>query len=50
MTQGRRKVKVGTLLLSNDENNVIAENALSRVFLRPSSKFEVKVIRIGTKQ
>ena len=32
MTQGRREVKVGALLLSNDENNVIAENALSRVF------------------
>ena len=25
-TQGRREVEVGTLLLSNDENNVIAEN------------------------
>ena len=29
MTQGRREVEVGTLLLSNDENNVIAENVLS---------------------
>ena len=28
-TQGRRKVEVGTLLLSNDENNAIAENVLS---------------------
>ena len=28
-TQGRREVEVGTLLLSNDENNVIAENVLS---------------------
>ena len=28
-TQGRREVKVGTLLLSNDENNVIVENVLS---------------------
>ena len=27
--QGRREVEVGTLLLSNDENNVIAENLLS---------------------
>ena len=27
-TQGRKGVKVGTLLLSNDENNVIAENVL----------------------
>ena len=27
MTQGKRDVKLGTLLLSNDENNVIAENA-----------------------
>ena len=26
---GRREVEVGTLLLSNDENNVIAENVLS---------------------
>ena len=25
-TQGRREVEVGTLLLSNDEDNVIAEN------------------------
>ena len=29
MTQGRREIKVGTLFLSNDENNVIAENVLS---------------------
>ena len=28
-TQGRRGVKVGTLLLSNDENNVIPESVLS---------------------
>ena len=27
-TQGRREVEVGTLLLSNDENNGIAENVL----------------------
>ena len=27
-TQGRREVEVGTLLPSNDENNVIAENVL----------------------
>ena len=25
MTQGRRKVEVGTLLLGNDKNNVIAD-------------------------
>ena len=29
MTQGRREVEVGTPLLSNDENNVIVQNALS---------------------
>ena len=29
MTQGRREVEIGTLLLSNDENNVIAEDVLS---------------------
>ena len=29
ITQGRRVVKVGTLLLRNDENNVIAKNVLS---------------------
>ena len=28
MTQGRSEVEVGTLLLSNDENNVIAQNVL----------------------
>ena len=28
-TQGRREVDVGTLFLSNDENNVIAENVFS---------------------
>ena len=28
-TQGRREVEVGTLFLSNDENNVIAENVFS---------------------
>ena len=26
LQQGRREVEVGTLFLSNDENNVIAEN------------------------
>ena len=25
-TQGRKEVEVGTLLLSNDESNVVAEN------------------------
>ena len=29
ITLGRRQVKVGTLLLSNDENNVIFENVLN---------------------
>ena len=28
-TQGRREVELGTLLLSNDKNNVIVENVLS---------------------
>ena len=39
-TQGRREVEVGTLLLSNDENNVIAENVLN-YFQCLSSKFEI---------
>ena len=29
MTQGRREVEVGTLLLGNDKNNVIADKLLS---------------------
>ena len=29
MTQGRREVEVGTLLLGNDKNNVIADKVLS---------------------
>ena len=37
------EVEVGTLLLSKDKNNVIAENVLS-------SKFEVQVACLGTKQ
>ena len=37
------EVEVGTLLLSNDKNNVIAENVLS-------SEFEVQVACLGTKQ
>ena len=48
-TQVRMEVEVGTLLLSNDKNNVIAENVLS-YFLCLSSKFEVQVARFGTKQ
>ena len=48
-TQVRMKVEVGTLWLSNDKNNVIAENVLS-YFLCLSSKFEVQVARFGTKQ
>ena len=31
-TQGRREVQAGILLLSNDENNVIAGNKLFLVF------------------
>ena len=38
------EVEVGTLLLSKDKNNVIAEKVLS-YFLRLSSKFEVQVAR-----
>ena len=29
MTQGKSEVEVGTLLQSNDENNLIAKNVLS---------------------
>ena len=29
-TQGRREVELGTLLLSNDKNNVIAENVFGK--------------------
>ena len=42
------EVEVGTLLLSNDKNNV-AENVLS-YFLCLSSKFEVQVACFRTKQ
>ena len=42
-------VEVGTLLLSNDKNSVIAENVLS-YFLCLSSTFETKVACFGTKQ
>ena len=45
----RMEVEVGTLLLSNDKNYVIAKNVLS-YFLYLSSKFEVQVARFGTKQ
>ena len=31
-TVGRREVEVGTVLLSNDENNVIAENVLNHFY------------------
>ena len=48
-TQVKMEMEVGTLLLSNDKNNVIAENVLSYV-LCLSSKFEVQVARFGTKQ
>ena len=40
MTQGRREFEVGTLFLSDDKNDVIAENALN-YFLCFSSKFKV---------
>ena len=49
MTQVRMEVEVGTLLLSNDKNNVIAENVLS-YFLCLRPKFEVQVAHFGTKQ
>ena len=31
MTQGMKEVKVGTLFLGNDKNNIIADKALSYV-------------------
>ena len=43
------KVEVGTLLLSNDKNDVIVENILNYSSCL-SSKFEVQVARFGTKQ
>ena len=49
MTQVRKKVEVGTLLLSSDKNSVIAKNVLSYSSCL-SSKFEVQVARFGTKQ
>ena len=42
----KRELEVGTLLLGNDKNNVIADNVLS-YFL--SSKFEVYIERFGAK-
>ena len=48
-TQVSMVVEVGTLLLSNDKNSVIAENVLS-YFLCLSSTFETKVACFGTKQ
>ena len=48
-TQVKMKVEVGTLLLSNDENNVTAKNVLS-YFSSLSSKFEVLVASFRTKQ
>ena len=45
---GKMEVEVGTLLLSNYEKNVIAENGLS-YFLCLSSKFEVQVACFETK-
>ena len=40
MTQERRELEEGILLLSNDQNNVVAKNVLG-YFLFLSSKFEV---------
>ena len=47
-TQVKMEEEVGTLLLSNYEKNVIAENGLS-YFLCLSSQFEVQVACFGTK-
>ena len=33
MTQGRRELEEGILLLSNDKNNVIAKNVLGYFFV-----------------
>ena len=41
------EVEVGTLLLSNNKNNVIAKNVLSHL-LCLSSKFEVQIARFRT--
>ena len=46
--QGRREVEVGTLLLGNDKNNVIACEVLI-YFWCLNSKFEVYVAHFGTK-
>ena len=48
MTQGRREVEVGTLLLGNDKNNVVADK-VSSYFQYLSSKFEVYLVQFGTK-
>ena len=48
-TQVRMEVEEGTLLLSNDKNNVIVKNVLS-YFLCLNAKFEVQVARFRTKQ
>ena len=48
MTQGRRDVEVGTLLLVNDNNNVIANKVLS-YFQCLSSRFEVYTVCFGAK-
>ena len=48
MTHGRLEVKVGTLLLGNDKNNVIADKVL-RYFKCLSSNFEVYIIRLANK-
>ena len=46
MTQGRREIRVGILLLSNDENNVIAKNVLS-LFYCSSSKLRKRLYILG---
>ena len=45
MTQGSREVKIGTLMLRNDRNNVIAEKVLSYFLV-----FKLQVARFRTKQ
>ena len=47
MTQGRKEVEVGTLLLGNYKNSVIADKVLSYLCL--NSKFELYFAHFGTK-
>ena len=48
MTHGKLDVKVGTLLLGNDKNNVIADKALC-YFKFLSSNFEVYITHLANK-